>query len=207
MALMAAVLTGCAATPSSVAPTGANRDPNSLLVVDCLLPGQVRRLGTRLTYMSPRRPIKTAASVCEIRGGEYVAYDRSNFATALKIWLPKAQEGDKQAQTYVGEIYEKGLGVTADYALAGEWYRRAAEQGYSRAQINLGYLFEAGLGVEQNLAKAMNYYRDASGLTDGDIEYVSSVEYANRESTKVQTAALKEQVASLQQALAEAQVL
>lgn len=207
MTLMVAVLTGCAATPSSVAPAGANRDPNSLLVVDCLLPGQVRRLGTRLTYMSPRRPIKTAASVCEIRGGEYVAYDRSNFATALKIWLPKAQEGDKQAQTYVGEIYEKGLGVTADYALAGEWYRRAAEQGYSRAQINLGYLFEAGLGVEQNLATAMNYYRDASGLTDGDIEYVSSVEYANRESAKVQTAALKEQVASLQQALVEAQVL
>ncbi|MEE9320357.1 MAG: caspase family protein [Granulosicoccus sp.] len=207
MTLMIAVFTGCAATPPGDAPAGANRDPSSLLVVDCLLPGQVRRLGTQLTYMSPRRPIKTAASFCEIRGGEYVAYDRSNFATALKIWLPKAQEGDKQAQTYVGEIYEKGLGVDADYALAGEWYRRAAVQGYSRAQINLGYLFEAGLGVEPNLTTAMNYYRDASGLADGDIEYVSSVEYANRESTRVQSAALQQQVTSLQQTLAEAQAL
>jgi len=111
---IATLITGCAATPSATPDGAVTRDPNALLVVDCLLPGQVRRLGTRLTYMSPRRPLKTAASICEIRGGEYVAYDRSNFATALKIWLPKAQDGDMEAQTYVGEIYEKGLGVTAD---------------------------------------------------------------------------------------------
>ena len=47
------------------------RDADGLLVIDCLLPGQVRRLGSQLTYLTPRRPVKTSARDCEIRGGEY----------------------------------------------------------------------------------------------------------------------------------------
>jgi uncharacterized caspase-like protein len=142
------------------------RNGDELLVVDCLLPGQVRKLGRSLVYLTPRRPIKTAAQDCEIRGGEYVAYDRSDYATALKVWLPLANEGDRAAQTYVGEIYEKGLGVQSDYLLAREWYRKAAEQGYERAQINLGYLYEKGLGVEKDPGTALHWYRRASGLTE-----------------------------------------
>lgn len=183
---------GCASNPSSggdaqkmLAEAGTLK-VEQLMVVDCLLPGQVRQMGSKLTYLTPRRPIKTAASDCEIRGGEYVSFDRSNYATALKIWLPQAKEGNPEAQTYVGEIYEKGLGIEADYSIAAEWYRRAAEQGHSRAQINLGYLFEGGLGVKRDLTTAMNWYRKASGLTDGDVEFVSSIEAANRKAQVVQ---------------------
>jgi Caspase domain/Sel1 repeat len=144
--------------------TSQPRSADELLVVDCLLPGQIRKLGRSMVYLTPRRPIKTSAQDCEIRGGEYVAYDRSDYATALKVWLPQAKEGDKVAQTYVGEIYEKGLGVQPDYVLAAEWYRNAAEQGYERAQINLGYLYEKGLGVAKDPMTALDWYRKASGL-------------------------------------------
>ena len=102
------------------------QNADRLLIVDCLLPGQVRQLGTGVTYMAPRRAIKTTGSDCAIRGGEYVAYDRSNYSTALKVWLPTAQGGDKVAQTNVGEIYEKGLGTAPDYASAALWYQSAA---------------------------------------------------------------------------------
>jgi regulator of replication initiation timing len=139
---------------------------DDLLVVDCLLPGQVRKLGQRFVYLTPRQPVKTTAQDCEIRGGEYTAYDRSNYATALKVWLPPAQEGDKVAQTYVGEIYERGVGGQPDYALAVTWYRKAAEQGYTRAQINLAHLYETGLGVEKDPVTALRWYRQAAGLTE-----------------------------------------
>jgi multidrug efflux pump subunit AcrA (membrane-fusion protein) len=145
--------------------TSSPRSADELLVVDCLLPGQIRKLGRSLVYLTPGRPVKTSAQDCEIRGGEYVSYDRSDYATALKIWLPLAKEGDKVAQTYVGEIYEKGLGVQPDYALAVEWYRKAAEQGYERAQINLGYLYEKGLGVQRDPTTALDWYRKAAGLS------------------------------------------
>src|SRR3989304_7500856 len=102
------------------------------LVVDCLLPGQIRRLGAQVTFLTARRAIKTSTRDCEIRGGEYVAFDRSNYATALKIWLPLAKEGDASAQTYVGEIFEKGRGVPPDHAAAAEWYRRGGGGGEAR---------------------------------------------------------------------------
>jgi hypothetical protein len=147
------LLYSCAATDDAAVSEAARQagDSNDLLVVDCLLPGQLRKLGQQFNYLTQRRAIKTTAVDCEIRGGEYVAYDRSNYATSLKTWLPLAQEGDPAAQTYVGEIYEKGLGVLSDYPTALQWYRKAAAQNYSRAQINIGYLYESGLGVERNL--------------------------------------------------------
>jgi TPR repeat protein len=113
-----ALLVSACATPvqqpsqqSQYLPRG---DADKLLIVDCLLPGQVRKLGRSVTYLTPRRPAKTSAGDCEIRGGEYVAYDRANFATALDVWQSQADEGDAKAQTYVGEIYERGLGRPAD---------------------------------------------------------------------------------------------
>ena len=170
---LAVFVTACA-TPGGVPPEFA-RNADNLLIVDCLLPGQVRKMGTGLTYMTPKRPVKTSAVDCEIRGGEYVAFDRSSYADALRIWLPLAQDGDPAAQTYVGEIFEKGLGVPADHAAAAQWYRKAADQGHGPAQINLGQLYELGRGVEKDPQQALVWYRRAAGIADLDAEFVSFV--------------------------------
>ncbi len=194
-ALLVGMLAGCASQTTTPELAETERpDAGELLAVDCLLPSQVRKLGQSLTYLAPRRAIKTAARDCEIRGGEYVSYDRANYATALKVWLPQAKQGDSAAQTYVGEIYEKGLGLQPDYKVAEYWYAKAAEQGYSRAQINLGYLYEKGLGVERNLTTALNWYRKASGLSGGELEFASSVEIASREAQAEELSALREEV-------------
>ncbi len=161
---------------------GANVD--QLYIVDCLLPGSVRQLGTRLTYLGARRVIKTTGSECAIRGGEYVAHDRANFKTALKVWLPLAQGGDPKAQTYVGEIYEKGFGTQPNYAQAASWYKKAATQGYARAKMSLGSLYERGLGVPRSNTQALNLYRDASGLGARQLEFVS---IAQRQARVAQT--------------------
>ena len=108
-------LAGCAATPEP-GDAGAGLPPpvtpgqgiDDLTLVDCLLPGQIRQLGTRMTYLAPRRSVKSTKSECGIRGGEFVLFDRSDYASALQTLLPKAQSGDPVAQNYVGEIYEKG---------------------------------------------------------------------------------------------------
>ena len=166
-------------TPSASAPQADKAE--ALLVVDCLLPGRVKKLGRRMTFLTPRRPIKTSAQDCEIRGGEYVAFDRSDYATALKVWLPQAKEGDQEAQTYVGEIYEKGLGLQPDYAAAVAWYRKAAEQGNTRAQINLGHLYEKGLGVKRDAQQAVYWYRQASGLSEAIALDAGTIRYSGAE--------------------------
>ena len=172
--------TSMAAADSPVASLDDRRNADRWLVVDCLLPGQVRQLGTGITYLAPRRGIKTDASDCAIRGGEYVASDRANYATALKVWLPSADAGDKVAQTYVGEIYERGLGTAPDYAKAAVWYKKAADQGYTRAYINLGFLYEQGLGVSKDPAMALNLYRKAAGI-EGSVNLDGAPPAASKE--------------------------
>lgn len=146
---------------------------DELLPVDCLLPGAIRKLGGRMTYITQRRPVKTTGVDCEIRGGEYVLYDRASYNTALAIWMPMAESGDPKAQNLVGEIYEKGLGVLPNYLLAAQWYQKAAEQDYSSAQTNLGQLYERGLGVKYDKEKALAWYRKSANIKGKVLKFVS----------------------------------
>ena len=170
MLVLALALAACSSgsTPDAgtgtAAPLSGSAGIDQFQIVDCLLPPPVRQLGASATIPGRRRAIRTSASDCGIRGGEYVAYDRANYATALKVWLPQAEAGDAKAQTYVGEIFEKGLGTASDYDAAAEWYRKAAEQNYAPAQVNLGSLYERGLGVPRDPQQAVSWYRRASGL-------------------------------------------
>ena len=144
-----------------------------LEIVECLLPGAVRQLGNA-TYLTQRRPIRTTTSECRIRGGEYVAYDRADVKSALRIWMAAAEGGDADAQTNVGTIFERGIGTQPDYQAALEWYTKAANQGYSRALFNLGTLYEQGLGVPEDRLKALDFYRRAWGLKEDSIIYESA---------------------------------
>lgn len=144
-----------------------------LHVVDCLLPGQVRQLGRRM-FLTARRPIRTTAADCRLRGGEYVAWDRANYATALKVWMPAAEGGNAEAQTNVGEIFERGLGGEPNYEASLIWYRKAAKQGNARAQFNLGTMYEQGLGVPKSQMEALNWYRLAWGLSEDNIMFASA---------------------------------
>jgi hypothetical protein len=178
------------------------RNPEDLLVVDCLLPGQMRKLGRSSTFMGARRPVRTTQADCEIRGGEYVSYDRANYQTALKVWLGQAEAGDADAQNYVGEIYLKGLGTEPDYAKAREWFEKAAAQNSRRARINLGYLYEQGLGVDRDIAKALNLYGEASGVNNDKLVFASTVT-AQVNEAKAESATLRTQLSAEQEKSAQ----
>jgi hypothetical protein len=176
-----------------------------LEIVDCLLPGQVRQLGNT-TYLTARRPIHTTAADCRIRGGEYVAYDRADYKSALKVWMGAAQAGNAKAQNYVGEIFERGLGTSPDYAVAAIWYQKAAAQGYGPALFNLGTLYERGLGVPEDRLKALNLYRQAWGIPADNVIFASA---ARRQESKLRgelrqvVAEKDQQIQLLEQQLAQ----
>jgi hypothetical protein len=171
LGLLLAALVSVAQSDDPAAVPDAGR-VSDLQVVDCLLPGVVRRLGNT-QYLSPRRPVRTTAADCRIRGGEYTEYDRADYKTALLVWMPSAEAGDAEAQANVGQIYERGLGGTPNYEAAAIWYERAAKQGNSRAQFNLGTLYEQGLGVQKDRLVALNWYRKAWGLPEDSLIYQS----------------------------------
>ncbi len=86
------------------------------------------------------------------------AYNRGDYATALREWRPLAEQGDAAAQYNLGLMYGKGQGVTQDYAKALQWYRKAAEQGHAKAQYNLGFMYDKGKGVLQDYVQAHMWY-------------------------------------------------
>jgi len=55
-------------------------------------------------------------------------------------------------------MYEQGLSVPQDYALAALWYRRAADQGSKVAQWLLGTMYQTGYGVQQDYVQAHMWY-------------------------------------------------
>lgn len=181
-----------AALPASP-PQARVRNAEDLLIVDCLLPGQIRKLGANRTFMSARRPIRTTQADCEIRGGEFVSYDRANYQTALTVWLGQAEGGDAEAQNYVGEIYMKGLGAAPDYAKAASWLEKSVAQGNKRAMTNLGYLHEEGLGVPKDAARAINLYRQASGASGDEVVFASTVK-AQSDQAQAEISSLRQTV-------------
>jgi len=82
------------------------------------------------------------------------AYNRGDYETALKKFLPLAEQGLAAAQHYMGVMYGEGKGVPQDYAEAMKWYRLAAEQGDADAQYNLGGMYFSGHGVARNHIQA-----------------------------------------------------
>lgn len=78
------------------------------------------------------------------------AYKRGDYATALKVLRPLAEQGDASAQSDLGVMYEKGQGVPQDYKEAVRWYQIAANQGNATAQFNLARMYGLGQGVRQD---------------------------------------------------------
>ena len=103
------------------------------------------------------------------------AWQRGDFAAAVKQWRPLADKGDQDAQFNLGQAYRLGRGLPADLRIAQSWFQKAAAQGHEMAQVNLGLLlYESG-----KRAEAMPWIRKAAGRGDPRAQYVLGVELTN----------------------------
>ena len=96
------------------------------------------------------------------KGGD--AFERGDYATALREWTPLAEQGDADAQYNLGLMYEQGWGVSQDYRTAVKWYTLAAGQGDAVAQYNLGFMYYYGDGVLQDHVYAHMWWNIAASL-------------------------------------------
>jgi TPR repeat protein len=96
------------------------------------------------------------------------AYQRDDYATSLRLWRPLAEQGNAQAQSNLGLIYDRGQGVPQDYRQAMKWYRKAADKGVTQAQFNLGVMYANGQGTQRNYVIAHMWFILAA--TSGDEE-------------------------------------
>ena len=90
------------------------------------------------------------------------AFDRGDYATALKFWRLLAKQGDAKGQTLLGLMYAQGKGSPQNYGEAEKWFRRAAEQGHAEAQYSFGVMYADGKGVTRDDALAHMWFNLAA---------------------------------------------
>jgi TPR repeat protein len=91
-----------------------------------------------------------------------VAYQKQQYATALKLFEAAAQKGDREAQHTLAFMYRDGRGTKRNDTKAIAWYRKAAEQGYAPAEYNLGLMYAQGEGAKPDPAAAQTWFRRAA---------------------------------------------
>ena len=99
------------------------------------------------------------------------AFQRGDYATALREWTLLAKQGNATAQYNLGYMYDLGKGVPQDYKAAVKWYRLAADQGYASAQYNLGNMHRKGTGVAQDYKAAFKWYKAAAEQGNANAQY------------------------------------
>lgn len=67
-----------------------------------------------------------------------LCYDEGDYEQAFKMLFELAQTGDVTAMSWIGYLYEQGLGVDRDVVAATGWFKKAAEQGdgYSMSYLS-----------------------------------------------------------------------
>lgn len=65
------------------------------------------------------------------------AHKLYDYATALELLQPLADQGHAEAQKLLGFMYEIGHGVPQDYFKAASWYGKAVAQGNAYARVRL----------------------------------------------------------------------
>lgn len=82
------------------------------------------------------------------------AYLTGRHSEAWGQLKPLADQGDANAQYYVGSLYQAGHGVPASAHHAATWYEKAAQQNHALAQFALGFLLYYGGGEGDDALRA-----------------------------------------------------
>ena len=90
------------------------------------------------------------------------AYEKGDYATALREWKTPAKQGLANAQFNLGHVYRRGHGVPQDDKTAVKWYRLAAKQGHETAQYSLGCRYAKGKGVTHEYITAYMWWSIAA---------------------------------------------
>lgn len=120
------------------------------------LPGVTPRVGGQASPAS-QRPLlpllplpdygASSAPTGATSNEAFGAFQRGLYLSALRIAEPLANLGDAAAQTLLGEIHLRGLGVPQDEEEAARWFRVASDAGVPQAQFRYAMMLVEGNGV------------------------------------------------------------
>ncbi|MED5533183.1 MAG: SH3 domain-containing protein, partial [Pseudomonadota bacterium] len=105
------------------------------------------------------------------------AYNEGDYAAAMAVWEPLANQGNRDAQFAMGVLYYEGHGVNKNLDEALAWFRKAADSEHPTAMFNLGVAYWEGRGLSQNYAQAVDWWERAAESGDVASQYNLGLAY------------------------------
>ena len=99
------------------------------------------------------------------------AYDKSNYAAAIRLLLPMSKAGDAKAQHLLGLTYnfaDGRTGVKRNRTKAQYWYEKAVKQDYTPAFRRLGFLL---VGTVKNSKRGLGLLKVAAERGDARAQW------------------------------------
>ena len=91
-----------------------------------------------------------------------VSYNRGDYAPAIRLFRPLAEQGNAKAQSALGVMYRRGQGVARNSVRAFLWFSRAAARGDARAKAELREVSQTMTAEELSQAREMAQACEAS---------------------------------------------
>ncbi|WP_149738090.1 tetratricopeptide repeat protein [Rhizobium sp. RU20A] len=123
------------------------------------------RMGAELPPLPAEKPFEGKPD------DAYGAFQRGYYLTAMGLALPRAQLGDRAAQTLVAEILDSGLGVKRDPKAAAFWYEQAANAGDPSAMFKFAVLLMEGRVVPRDPKRADELMKKAADLGNASAQF------------------------------------
>ena len=106
------------------------------------------------------------------------ALNARKYKRAFAAFTALAEQGNGNAQFYLGRMYYEGQGTEDNEYEAIEWFRRAAASGHAEAQFWLGgAILYSGKNAPTD-AEALDWLRKSAGQGYPDAQYKLAVYYA-----------------------------
>ena len=98
---------------------------------------------------------------------------------AVDLFQKAAEQGDDNAQYFLGTMYVNGEGVAKDDAKSVEWLKKSAIQSNNMAQYYLGNMYGKGEGVPKDDAKAVEWWQKSAAQGFAPAQTNLGVRYAS----------------------------
>lgn len=126
-----------------------------------------RRQMLLATVMAAVAAWSLAARAGELEDG-IAAFEKHDFNTAVRLIEPLAEQGNIEAEYFMGTFYMYGHGVAMDPPQAAVWFKRAyghwetqARAGDPAAMVEVAGMLTTGLGVTRDDKAAVEWLRKA----------------------------------------------
>ncbi len=101
-------------------------------------------------------------SLDQITDKGVMAIGASNYSAAVALLTKAAVAGNARAQTYLGLLYEGGVGVKKDWLMAASLFRKAAEQDDPNGEHMVSLALSNGAALSRDLPAAADWSHKAA---------------------------------------------